>query len=937
MSFLATHHSHGKPHMSPAPRAFVRHAFVAALLGLALAGCGDNPEKQIASAKQEMAKKDYKAAAIRLKGVLQKDENLAEARFLLGRASLETGDAASAEKHLRKAAELGYDAQQVIPELARAMIELGQYKKVLAEFADRKLATPEAKAGLLVSLAWARAASGEIDAARKAVADALAAKPDHPRALLASAWLKAQDKDLAGAEAIVDSVLARETDSIEALGMKAGFALARGDGQNALKAYRKITELRPTQVAAHYSAFMILTRDGKLAEAKAQIESLRKAVPKHPITAYLQALVARQENNLPVARDRVAEALKLAPDFLPALMLSGIVNSQLSSYELAEQHLNKVLAQAPNSFLAKRMLIGVLVRTGRAARALELAQSLLKQAPDNPEVLSVAASAYMLAGDAKQATALFEKSARLAPKDAKKRTGLALAHFAGGEAARAVQDLEAASAADTSRVDADVLLVLQHLRTKQFDKALEAAAVIERKMPDSPATHNLKGQVLSAAGKPARAAFERALQLRPDFVPALLNLGRIDLAEKKPEAAKKRFEDAIAKNPKNIGLQIAYVDTLSAMGAPREDLRKAIERAVAAAPSDVGARRVLIGFHVKGKEIERAVKAAQDAVAAIPGDAGLLQVLGELQLETKAYEQAVGTLTRAAELAPQSVEVLLRLSDAQAAHGSAEAALQSLRKVLALKPDLLDAKMRIASIQSRSGHTGDALRVAKEVQEKRPKDAVGYLLEGDLYAREKKWDEAVAAYRKGIERVKAPLFAIRLHQTLTAAGRKPEAGKAASDWIRANPKDGYVRNYLAERAQAAGDPAEAARQYKALLEQFPKNPVVLNNLAWASYEAKDAKALDYAEQANALAPGNPAIQDTLGWILVEKGELKRGLELLGQAVAKAPQAAELRLHLAKALLRGGRKEEARKELDALAKLGDKYPKQAEVAKILAGL
>ncbi len=925
---------------SPASlRLVLRRAAAAGLLAAALAGCGDNPEKQLASAREEIARKDYKAAAIRLKGVLQKDENQAEARYLLGRTALETGDVATAEKHLRKAAELGFDAEKAVPELARAMIEAGDFKKVLTEFSGRKLGTAEGRAQLLVSLFFANLATGQLEPARKALADALAAKPDAPRVILAGAWMKGIDKDLAGGEALVDSVLARDADVLEALGMKAGFAAARGDRPGAVKAYQRIAELQPTNVGAHYSAFMLLMRDGKNAEAKAQVESLRKAAPKHPLTAYMQAIVAYQEKDVAAARDRIAAALKGAPDYLPALLLSGLINAQFGTYGLAEQHLNKVLAQIPNSYLARRAMIGILLQTGRAERALELAQALAAQAPENPDALGVAASAYMLAGDAKHAAALFEKSASLAPKNPKTRTGLALARFASGDPAQAMQDLEAASAADASRVSADVLMVLQYLRAKKFDKAIEAAAVIERKMPQSPATHNLKGQVYSAAGKPAeaRASFEKALQLKPDFVPALINLGRLDLAEKKPDAAKKRFEEVIARQPKNIGAQIAYVDLLTSLRAPREEVRRVIERAVAAAPSDSGARIVLIGFHVQGGNLDLALKAAQEANAAIAGNARLLQALGELQLATKAPDQAVTTLTRAVELDPQSPQLLLQLADAQSEQGSTEAALQSLRKVLALQPGSLDAQIRIAAIHSRGGHLADAVKSAKDVQKQRPEQAAGYLLEGDLYSRQKKWNEAIAAYRAGLERTKGPLFAIRLHQTLVAAQRKPEADKVVADWIRSNPKDGFVRNYLAERAALAGDHAESVRQYQALAQQYPKNGAILNNLAWAAYEAKDPRAPEWAEQANRLAPDNAAIMDTLGWILAEKGDLKRGIELLQKSVAKAPQASELRLHLAKALVKAGRKDEARKELDTLAKLGEKYPKQPEVAKLLSGL
>ena len=67
--------------------------------------------------------------------------------------------------------------------------------------------------------------------------------------------------------------------------------------------------------------------------------------------------------------------------------------------------------------------------------------------------------------------------------------------------------------------------------------------------------------------------------------------------------------------------------------------------------------------------------------------------------------------------------------------------------------------------------------------------------------------------------------------------------------------------------------------------------------------------------------------DTLGWLLVEKGETARGVELLRRAVDLAPGSAELRLHLAKALLKAGDKVgAARKELAELTKLARPTPR-----------
>jgi predicted Zn-dependent protease len=112
---------------------------------------------------------------------------------------------------------------------------------------------------------------------------------------------------------------------------------------------------------------------------------------------------------------------------------------------------------------------------------------------------------------------------------------------------------------------------------------------------------------------------------------------------------------------------------------------------------------------------------------------------------------------------------------------------------------------------------------------------------------------------------------------------------------------------------------------------------MLNNLAWVKHQLKQPSARDDAERAHELSPESPLIMDTLGVILVDSGELERGLELLGSAAERAPQAYEIRLNFAKALVKAKRKNTARKELEALAKLDSRNPIQQEAAKLLAGL
>ena len=72
-------------------------------------------------------------------------------------------------------------------------------------------------------------------------------------------------------------------------------------------------------------------------------------------------------------------------------------------------------------------------------------------------------------------------------------------------------------------------------------------------------------------------------------------------------------------------------------------------------------------------------------------------------------------------------------------------------------------------------------------------------------------------------------------------------------------------------------------------------------------------------------------------LLVEKGDTARGVDSLRKAVALAPDESNIRLNLARALVKAGQKDAAKKELETLAKLGDKFAQQAEVAKLMQTL
>src|SRR4051794_13221859 len=127
----------------------MRAASLGAVLMLLVTGCGESPEALLASAKQYLAKQDNKAAVIQLRNALQKNPDLAEARFLLGKALLDSGDAPGAEKELRAASTLQFPDEQVVPPWARSLVLIGDYKKVVDDLAKIDIAAPQGRAELL--------------------------------------------------------------------------------------------------------------------------------------------------------------------------------------------------------------------------------------------------------------------------------------------------------------------------------------------------------------------------------------------------------------------------------------------------------------------------------------------------------------------------------------------------------------------------------------------------------------------------------------------------------------------------------------------------------------------------------------------------------------------------------------------------------------------
>ena len=482
-----------------------------------------------------------------------------------------------------------------------------------------------------------------------------------------------------------------------------------------------------------------------------------------------------------------------------------------------------------------------------------------------------------------------------------------------------------------TNLDADAESVMTDVRKRDFDKALESAIKTTQANPNNPRAYNLLGAAY--VGKRdvanARQAFEKALSIRPDYIPALMNLAQLDLEGNDVATARKRYQAVLAADAKNVAAMLAMAK-VEALGRNDKEGLAWLEKAKAADPKVVGPRFLLGRYYLRNGEHAKALAELKEARSLQPDNPDVLDLLAQAQMAIGDKVDAISTYKRLVSKHPQLPLAHYRLGVAQINNDDFTAARESLRTAVRLKPDYSEAVIALAGEEVRAGKPAEALRWAKELQKVAPKSAAGFVLEGDLLLNQGRKADAAKVYETALNLQQNGLIAVRLHAAQTGAGKAQEADAKLQQWLKDHPDDIAATQYMAGENLKAGRAKIAAEQYQRVLQKDPNNLIALNNLANLYQRDKDPRGLELAERAYRLMPRSPVIADTLGWMLLQRGNASQGdtaraLELLQKAAAQDPKNVEVRYHLAAALSKSGDKAKARKELEELLATKEDFP------------
>jgi len=461
-------------------------------------------------------------------------------------------------------------------------------------------------------------------------------------------------------------------------------------------------------------------------------------------------------------------------------------------------------------------------------------------------------------------------------------------------AAEALAD--ATAAAPDQPVVAVELARAQH-KAKRDDVARATLAVARTRWPNHAQVWIASGDLLAAtAPTEAIGAYRRAIELEPLEERAYLGLAKLE----QPAQALATLRQLVARLPTSIegryrlGLRLAATGDLT---ATVRELHKVLELD----PDHIDARLDLARSLRKQGKLGEAIGQTRSAFDRSGQALDLAEELFYLLLEADDGTAAIDLLTLLDDdrSDTDALATVARLDRSLGRLDEARAIASRISKLDADLGAIVLAELEVAAgepaaganralaIPATSEHFLAARRIAATawIAAGEPQRA----LEAVAQARAKKADD--------IELETAAAFA------LADLGKLPEA-RALLAPLGGGAAATFARARLADHT---GDVATALATVRPLADAKP-DLVPAQNLA--GYLLADAghqlePAERYLRRARDLAPGDPAVLDSWGWLLYRQGHHREAVRVLDRAARYAPREPEILVHLATAWIADG--------------------------------
>ena len=890
------------------PVSAVRATLLSVAISFALAGCGDNNEmsqddiqylSHIDQSRFFQRQGELKASTLEARSAIELQPEKMEPYFLIVDNLLKAGDAGNAERHLNQILER-LPAEQIDAKVRnRASLILAEANLLQEEFDDAlaalsDISSPDRPVKTQAALLEGRIylASNELEKARAAFNRARETDTGEVEAVICLSKAAFAGGDVAKARALVSEAENIDGESGELWLWKAQLATSQEEWKKAEDAYIRALEdigqydvMTQRKYATISSLIRVLRAQGKQSEAFVYEEILAKSAPGTIKSNLMAAQTAVEQGDLEEAARYLEEVLTQAPNHEQTSLMLGLVRYRQGRVEDAEKLLAPI-AEAGNSETASKLLAAARLQM----RNPEGAQAILSNLEDkdsDPETLAMVAIATLASGDLETGEALMDKALANNPENHQLRLRYATYLNQRGEHDRAITEATRVLENAPELEQARSIIVEAQARSGDMNAAVETASQWIEEAPDSINALMTRGSLAATEDNAdtAKTYFNKAREKAPQSSAPLVALGRLAMTQDDQAEAQKQFRAAVRLAPDSRqALQgLATVQD-------REETKRFMREVLKDNPEATGPRLILL----EAALMDNNQQEADDLTASL--------------LERS--EQ-----TTPAPAAPFVAGIYSSSASALQGSGETKRAAALLDRARALFPENRDIALQAAQQAFNEDKEDEARRIIQETKQQHPDSAAPYVTEANYFERQGEYQQAAELYQLALDKEPSGNLANGYATNLQRAGKAEEALAFLENARKTYPGNNQLLLTMALLQQSEGQYEKARANYETLLDSTPDNVVVLNNLAWIYHENQDKRAIDLAKQAYELSPGNAAIADTYGWIMLKNGNHEASVPILEKAHELQPDSEEIALHLAEAYRTVGKNSAARKVLE----------------------
>lgn len=912
---------------------------------LIIVSCGGMDEQQmLQNAKKYLDNGDLQAASIELRNTLQKNNENAEARYLLGSVSLEIGDLTTAEKEFKRAALAGWNEEETQIGLARVFITRKEFQKLLDEIVIVNTWSPATRANIAGLRALAEASQGRIPEAKTTLDEGRAYMADAFQVLKTTAMFQLAGMLDGDASSTIKTALSLYPDKPELMLLDASNDLRNNNPSRAADTFRKIIDLEPSNLItpngrrAHIGLTRLQIIEKNYDGANASLTPVLKKNAKDPVANYLAGLLAYGQGNYNRAEDHVRILLAMAPNNSQSQQLMGKIKYALNDFDLAAFHLSAYLKTNPDDITVRKLLTNTYIFLNQPEQARTTLQPVLSLNPDDAGTLTLLSQIEFSTDNMNAGILALRKAIKSSPDNTALHKQLVKVYIAMGKTDQALIELETFQNLSKDTEETQKLAISAYMKAGEVNKAISIAKKMLIKKPQDPEILSLNGTLQSANdnNQQARLYFNQALQLQVDLPSATIGLARIERKEGNVDKAITLYNGLVESNKGGTMPMLALAE-LAAQQKHTSDMLFWLERARNTAPGESRPRIILANYYLQNNQPKQADIYIQEAIKASPEQIELLALQGRALIALKRYSEALPPLNKLVNKLPASANAHVMLGEAFLRQGMTTKAREHLQRTLNIEKNHFLAMSLLAETEFKAGNYDKSLEYAKSLQRIQPQLYVGYMQEGDVWMVKLDYEKAHSAFSKAWKQQQTAALALKLFTASKSTENFDNAIQPLLSWLGDHPNDSSMRFFLASTYQAAEKNNDAIQEYQKVLEATPDDGATLNNLAWLYSLTGNPKALGLAERAYRSKPEDPGILDTYGWILVQQGQLEKGQRLIKQALDAIPGNPDIRYHYATALVKSGNDVEGKQILEEVLNQDKPFSGREDAKRLLENL